>query len=106
MPNFMLLYRGPAMDMSSVTPEQSKAVMDMWMAWFGKVGGAIKDGGNPFAPGTNVTAKGGGKTSDVNGYSIVEAADLNAAKAMLAGHPHFMDARNSIDVMEIVPMGP
>jgi hypothetical protein len=105
MPQYMLLYRGPPADMSNMDPAMGKAVMDEWNAWFGKVGGAMKDGGAPLMPGGNVSGKGdGGKSADVNGYSIVEAKDVAAAKALLKGHPHLNDAKNSVDVLEITPI--
>ena len=56
-------------------------------------------------PGGDVSPSGTGeKPADVNGYSIVEAADLDAAKALLNGHPHLADAKNSVDVLELTPL--
>lgn len=105
MTSFLLLYKGPAMDMSSITPEQSKAVMDAWNGYFGKHGKAIKDPGNPTMPGVAVGAAADAPDTDgVNGYSIVEAADLAAVKAMMTDHPHLMDPRNTIDIHEIQPI--
>lgn len=106
MPSYLLLYRGPPGDAMSAPPEQQKAVMDAWMAYFAKHGPAIKDGGNPTLPGVNVMAGGKtGKAGDVTGYSIVTANDMAAAKAMVAnGHPHLGDPRNSVDVFEIMPV--
>ncbi len=106
MPSFLLLYRGPPGDAMSAPPDQQKAVMDAWTAYFGKHGPAIKDGGNPTLPGVNMKA--GGKTGsagDVTGYSIISAGDMAAAKAIVAdGHPHLGDAKNSIDIFEIMPI--
>ena len=102
MPQYMLLYRGPQPDMSAMTPEIGKAVMDQWNAWFGKVGSAMKDGGSPVVPHAHVGKA--GATVDVNGYSIVEASDLSAAKALLSGHPHLADPAHSLDILEITPI--
>jgi hypothetical protein len=105
MPKFMLLYRGPMPDMANVDPAMGKAVMDEWNAWFGKIGKAMQDGGTPLMPGGNVSGNGAGaKPADVNGYSIIEAKDLAAAKAMLKGHPHLKDPKNSVDVLEMTPI--
>ena len=105
MPQYMLLYRGPPADMSNMDPEMGKAIMDEWTAWFGKVGGAMKDGGTPLTPGTNVSGNGdGGKPANVNGYSIVEAKSMAAAKALLKGHPHLKNKKNSVDVLEMTPI--
>lgn len=106
MPSYMLLYRGPMPDMSNTTPEMGKAVMDQWNAWFGKVGSAMKEGGTPLMPGGNVPGAGGKgePPADVNGYSIIEADNLDAAKALLDGHPHLTDPKNSVDVLEFMPL--
>ena len=105
MPKYLYLYRGPQPDMSSVTPEMGQAVMDEWNAWFGTVGEAMKDGGTPLMPGGNVGANSSGAAPvDANGYSIVEAADMAAAKAMLKGHPHLKIPGNSVDVLEMMPI--
>jgi len=40
----------------------------------------------------------------VTGYSIVQAKDLEAAKAMVTDHPHLMMPKASIEVLEIMPM--
>ena len=45
MADFVLLYRGGSMAESD---EERAAVMDAWTAWFGSIGAAVKDGGNPF----------------------------------------------------------
>ena len=45
MSDFVLLYRGGGQPESD---EARKAVMDAWTAWYGQLGSAIKDGGNPF----------------------------------------------------------
>ncbi len=105
MPKYMMLYRGPQPDPAMMTPENGKKVMDLWLAYFGKMGKAIIDGGNPLSAGASVMSTGkDGKATDVNGYSIVEAKDMKAAKAMTKGHPHLMDAKNSIDIFEITPV--
>ncbi len=105
MPSYLLLYRGPSGDAMSAPPDQQKAVMDAWNAYFGKHGSAIRDGGNPTMPGTNVKAgDDAGTAADITGYSIVEAADIPGARAMLKDHLHLIDSRNSIDVLEIVKL--
>ena len=46
---FIYLYKGSATDMSAFTPEQSKAIMDQWNAYYGKLGDKMADGGAPFS---------------------------------------------------------
>jgi hypothetical protein len=105
MAKYMFLYRGPMPDMNAMTPEMGAAVMEQWNAWMGRIGNALQDGGTPLMPGGNVSGNSAGeKPADVNGYSIVEAKDLEAAKALLDGHPHLADPKNSVDVLELLPI--
>ena len=48
MSDFVLLYSGGNMP---ETDEEKARVMKAWDGWYTELGGAIKDGGNPFAPG-------------------------------------------------------
>ena len=107
MARFMMLYKGPATPMEEFTPEQSEQQMQAWGAWMGRIGGALVDGGAPFATRAAVRADGtDGAPSDLNGYTIVEAADLDAAKAFCDGHPFLSDGRDvfSVEIYELVPV--
>jgi hypothetical protein len=107
MAKFILLYRGPATPMDQITPDMSKKMGDAWAAWIGKVGSAMVEVGAPFGGGTAV--RGDGSTtsaSDLNGYTVVEAADVDAAKALCDGHPFLSDGTDkfAIEVFPLVPM--
>lgn len=107
MKKFMILYMAPvsAEQQMNVTPEEMKKGMEPWLAWFKKCGKAIVDQGNPLGNGVHVTKKGSSKgETQVTGYSIVQANDIEAAKAMVKDHPHFMLPKASIEVLEIMPM--
>ena len=54
MTNYVLLYSGGKMP---ETEEQQQAVMAAWGAWYGKMGDAVVDGGNPFSPAANTVSK-------------------------------------------------
>ena len=43
---------------------------------------------------------------DRNGYSVVEAEDLSAARALCEGHPFLSDgtARFSVEIFELAPI--
>ena len=47
MADYVLLYSGGKMPEGK---EEQDAVMAAWNAWFGELGGALKDAGNPFTP--------------------------------------------------------
>jgi hypothetical protein len=102
MTNFVLAYRGGAM---AETPEAQEKVMAAWGAWFGTLGAALVDGGNPFAASSTVhpdgssTPGGGGLT----GYSIVATSDLAAAADLAKGCPLLADG-GTVEVYETVPM--
>ena len=52
------LYNGPATDMADMTEEQSRAVVDKWEQWMGKVGNALVGAGAPTAKGVAVVDNG------------------------------------------------
>jgi len=77
-----------------------------WGAWMGKVGEALVDGGAPFVGSSNALA-GDGSTksaSDLNGYTIVEAPDIDAATALCGGNP-FLDDGTANFAVEIYELG-
>lgn len=107
MAKFLYLYRGPATPMDQFTEEQSAAQMAAWGAWMGRVGSALADGGAPFGSRTAVSDDGSESApGDLNGYTIVEAADLAAAKALTDGHPFLSDGSGkfSVEIFELIPM--
>jgi hypothetical protein len=87
------------------TPEQIKAGMGAWMAWHQKNAGAITDLGAPLGGSTTVTAGSSapGKTT-ITGYSLVQAASMDDAVAMMKDHPHFFGPGSSVQILECVPM--
>ena len=89
----------------NVSPEEMKKGMEPWLAWQKKHGKAIVDMGNPVGKGSCFDKKGSSKSkSEVTGYAIIQAKDMNGVKAVLAEHPHFMLPKASIEVLEIMPM--
>jgi hypothetical protein len=96
---YVLVYQGGAM---AENEEAQQAAMAAWGAWFGSLGPAIVDGGAPF--GASAAVGGGGSRSGLTGYSILEAADLNAAVKMGEGCPIIADG-GSVDVYEAIDVG-
>ena len=89
MTNYVLVYTGGGMP--EAKDEQEK-VMAAWGAWYGEMGEAIVDGGNPFGASKNVSASGvsDGAVSApaATGYTVISAASLDAAVAKVKNHPH------------------
>jgi len=105
--SYMLLYNGPATDMEDMAPEEMQAVMQKWQAWMEGVGDALTDMGAPTANGVAVVDDGSeGTPTQLNGYSIVQAEDIDAAKALVDGHP-FLSAGTgdfSVEIHELMPI--
>jgi hypothetical protein len=79
--------------------------MDAWMGWAGRVGSALTDMGAPCQYAGTVGATYPASEGFIGGYSIVEADSVDAAKALLDGHPHLMMGEGAgIDVHELLEM--
>lgn len=102
MAKFVLAYTGGSM---AETPEAQEAAMAAWGAWFGQLGAAVTDGGNPFGASNKVTSSSatGATASGLTGYSIVEADDLTAASKLVAGCP-VLSSGGAVEVFEAIPM--
>jgi len=93
--------------MQDQTPEQSAAQMEAWGQWISKLGPALTDVGAAF--GQRVAVADSGTTrdaGDLNGYSVVEAESLAAARSLTDNHPFLTDGKGrfQIDVFELIPM--
>ena len=104
---FIVIYHAPASweQMGDATPEQMQEGMNAWMEWAAKAGEGLVDFGAPLAGGQKLS-KSGNSTSDksVVGYSILQAEDMEGAKALLQGHPHLEWASGcEIEVHETMP---
>ena len=107
MAKFIYLYRGPATPMSELTPEQGADRKDAFGAWMEKVGAALVDVGSPFGRSASVRDDGTeGTAGDLVGYTIVEADDLPAAKALTDGLPFLSnrDGTCAVEIFELLPM--
>jgi hypothetical protein len=90
MADYVLLYSGGSMPESE---EEQAMVMKAWTAWMESLGGALKDGGNPFTPGAAKSIAADGSVSDgsvaptASGYSIIKADSLDEAVDKAKGCP-------------------
>ena len=104
MANFVLLYSGGSMP---ETQAEQAEVMQAWGAWFGQLGSALVDGGNPFTPVAKRIAT-NGSVSDApagaaSGYSIIKADSLDAAVALAKACPVLLGGAQ-ITVFETFPV--
>ena len=102
MAKFLLITRGGTMP---ANPEEGAKVMAAWTDWFTAIGGSIVDPGDPIRQVRTVAADGSvrhGDAQSVTGYTIVEAADIDAAVALAKGAP--LDGDMSIEVGETARM--
>jgi hypothetical protein len=89
------------------TKEAQAKVMAAWGAWFGSMGKAVINGGNPVGKSWTVKSNGSvakdGGANPVSGYSLIEAKDYDGAVAMAKGCP-ILAAGGSIEIAEALDM--
>ena len=95
MAKYVFAYKGGGM---AETEAEQQAAMQAWGAWFGELGSAVVDAGNPFNGSRTVGAEG---TPGLTGYSIVSAANLDAASKLAAGSPVLANG-GSVEVYEVL----
>ncbi len=108
MTKFILLYNGPATPPEQMSKEQMEKVGAGWKTWMEKVGHALVDFGLPMAPnGRSIVDDGSsGTVPALNGYTILQAEDMDAAVKLVEDHPFLSDktGKFSVDVYELLPM--
>jgi len=109
MKKFIVIYHASASAMKRMqnsSPEDMKKGMELWMEWANKIGSGLVDMGTPLGGGQKLT-EAGSFPSDKNvvGYSILQAEDMDGAKALIEGHSHLGWASGcEIEVHESLPM--
>jgi hypothetical protein len=103
MSNYLLLYHGGS---RPEDPAQQAKVMQAWTDWFGQLGSALVDGGNPASQAREISAN--GAVSPVNGgaptgYSIIKADNIDSAVALAKGCP-VLQGGASLQVVETLDM--
>jgi hypothetical protein len=80
--------------------------MQLMADWYGRLGPAVVDGSNPFTAARTVGRSGAADVSmgDMpTGYTIIEAADMEAATPFAKDCPLVMAGRE-ITLLETLPM--
>ena len=110
MNKFIVLYHVPVdavKQTASATPKQQAEGMEMRMRWAKSCGDKLVDLGSPLMNGLALIPGGKSKSaqSDIVGYSILQAKDMDEAKSLLQKHPHLgWNADCSIEVHETMPV--
>ncbi|MDR7159530.1 hypothetical protein [Arthrobacter sp. BE255] len=108
MKKFVVLYMGPKAAQQQLlesTPEAAQEGLKAWLQWADRVGDGIVDIGTPLLAGREITAAGISDTeTEVGGYAIIQAEDLDSAQALFEGHPHLLMPGCRIEVYESLDM--
>jgi len=104
MAKYLFVYHGGE---NPDTEEEVAQVLDEWGAWFGTMGAAVIDGGNPVGMSSTVSPDGSvtdnGGANPASGYSLIEASDLDDAIAKARGCP-ILKAAGSVELAEAIDM--
>ena len=104
MSKYLFVYHGGK---NPETQEEVAEVLDTWGQWFGSMGSAVIDGGNPVGISSTVEADGivvdNGGSNPASGYSLIEASDLSEALTKAKGCP-ILSAGGTVEVAEAMDM--
>jgi hypothetical protein len=104
MAKYLFVYHGGK---KAANEEELAKGLDEWGRWFGSMGAAVIDGGNPVGESSTVNPDGSvsdnGGANPASGYSLIEAADLDDALAKAKGCPILVSG-GSIEVAEAIDM--
>jgi hypothetical protein len=95
-PKFLVTYHGAG----APAPQEAQQAMAAFMAWAASAGEALADPGAPLGPAKTVSAASvtdGPADGPANGYSIVQADDLDSAVELVKEHP-FISRGGSLQV--------
>jgi hypothetical protein len=105
MAKYLFVYHGGGGAPSN--PDEVKKIMDAWGEWFGSMGSAVIDGGNPVGKSSTVKSDGslvsGGGANPVSGYSLIEASSLEDAHKKAKGCP-LLKRGGTIEIAQAIDM--
>ncbi len=104
MQDFMLAYHGGKIP---ETPEEGARTMAAWQAWYEEIGENVVHPGNPVGQSMTVSADGvadNGGANPLSGFTIIRAADIDAACAVAAKNPMVVDGSGSAEVAPLIEM--
>jgi hypothetical protein len=104
MAKYLFVYHGGS---HPPTKEAQEKALAAWGAWFGSMGKAVVNGGNPV--GKSWTVKGNGSiahdggSNPVSGFSLIEARDYDGAALLAKGCPLLIDG-GSVEIAQVMDM--
>jgi hypothetical protein len=100
MAKFLVTYHGGGMP-ANPDPEMMKQMKAAFGAWLTEAGSAVADPGAPIKTVAQVANGTPIAQVEIGGYSILQTANLDAAKAILAKHP-FVARGGTLQISEIL----
>jgi len=104
MAKYLFVYHGGT---KPSDPDEVATVMKAWGDWFGSLGSAVVDGGNPVGMSTTVNSDGSttkdGGSNPASGYSLIEASSDDDAAEKAKGCP-ILSTGGSIELAEAIEM--
>lgn len=104
MTKFLYVYHGGGKPESEAEGEKA---MKAWMDWFGELGPAVVESGNPVGKSQTVVANGSvvdnGGANPTSGYTIIDARDAADAAQKAKGCP-ILASGGSIEIAPIMEM--
>ena len=104
MAKYLFVYHGGS---HPQTKEAQAKVMAAWGQWFGSMGKALIDGGNPVGKSSTVRSDGtvvhDGGANPASGYSLIESPSLEDALAKAKGCP-LLAAGGSVEIAPAMDM--
>jgi hypothetical protein len=103
MAKYLFVYHGGSG--MAASPEEQAQVMAAWNGWFGQLGAAVVDVGNPTAA-VKLVAPGGAVSDDASGptgYSLIAADSLDRAVELATGCP-VLQTGGTVQVAETIEM--
>jgi hypothetical protein len=100
MSNYLLVFHGGGMP---ETEEAQAQAMAAWDRWYGELGTAVVDSGNPVGQIKTLASNGavsdGGGANPASGYSIISADSIDDAVKLAMGCP-VRESGGSVEVAE------
>ena len=96
MPSYLFVYRAP----QEYQPDPDATTA--WQSWFAELSGCLVDLGNPVFGNRHALGHDGCETV-IRGYSVLSAADIDAAARLAQGCP-LLQRGGGVEIAELTPL--